>query len=411
MRRAVLVLALLAHASMAVVRAAEPAAAAGLSSDVAARLHANMAASRRADTPAETPVAAAQLSRFQVVKDEAAAADTPVAVTKVQDSRAAVKWDSVGTEPSSGDAVYTPFKPAAQGGKAAKGAAKQQHKAAAAPALTPAPVQQQAAAPKKAEVQAAAVQAGDSAASKQRSAATSAAKQASFSTDMSPKAGQLSPSILIMGSFDWGTTPDANGKPWSRCLDMVWRAKRLNRGNRLNFVPTHHWLPNDGGGGVKAFCYQYNKDGQLACHEWDREAIQRYQDGMQVCFEEAFRQGVVPYIRPHLDDGLGRCAHWLCWFLAYTIKCVHGDAALHSPSLTTPLHAPARACRRCNQGHVAQRPAFQPAAAVWRLLLQGDHDRPAGQRHGWRAQDGQAGGHPVGACRPQPPCRLLCAAG
>lgn len=131
--------------------------------------------------------------------------------------------------------------------------------------------------------------------------------------EMSPKAGGISPSILLMGYFDWQNMPDANGRPWSRCLDMVWRARRLTRGNKLNFVPTHHWLPREDGFGVSSFCYMHKTPGLpntvttangMYCSPWNDALIQEFEDSMATCFAESLRQGLTPYIRPHLDDGL-----------------------------------------------------------------------------------------------------------
>lgn len=128
-----------------------------------------------------------------------------------------------------------------------------------------------------------------------------------FTVDMSPKAAQLSPSILLMGYFDWQIIPDSNGKPWSRCLDMVWRARRLARGNKLNFVPTHHWIPGSEGFGIDHFCYMYkDADDKMVCGDWDQTKIDEFERSMTICFTEAFRNGFTPYLRPHLDDGYVR---------------------------------------------------------------------------------------------------------
>jgi hypothetical protein len=128
-----------------------------------------------------------------------------------------------------------------------------------------------------------------------------------FTVDMSPKAAQLSPSILLMGYFDWQIIPDANGKPWSRCLDMVWRARRLSRGNKMNFVPTHHWIPGSEGFGIDHFCYMYkDANDRMQCGDWDQAKIDEFERSMTFCFAEAFRNGFTPYLRPHLDDGYVR---------------------------------------------------------------------------------------------------------
>eukprot|EP00878_Enallax_costatus_P016588 GHUV01017406.1.p1 GENE.GHUV01017406.1~~GHUV01017406.1.p1 ORF type:complete len:494 (+),score=70.49 GHUV01017406.1:303-1784(+) len=132
---------------------------------------------------------------------------------------------------------------------------------------------------------------------------------------MSSQAAGISPSILLMGRFDWQNIPDANGRPWSRCLDMVWRARRLSRGNKINFVPTHHWVPRDDGFGVSRFCYMHKNPGLpdtvttnngMYCSPWNSAVIQEFEDTMTNCLAEAMRQGFTPYIRPHLDDGLGK---------------------------------------------------------------------------------------------------------
>lgn len=134
-----------------------------------------------------------------------------------------------------------------------------------------------------------------------------------ITVDMSPGAAGIGPSILLMGHFDWQNIPDANGKPWSRCLDMVWRARRVSRGNKINFVPTHHWLPRDDGFGVSRYCYMHKDAGVpdsvtttngMYCSPWNDALIQEFEDTMTTCIAEALRQGFTTYFRPHLDDGL-----------------------------------------------------------------------------------------------------------
>ncbi|KAF6266415.1 hypothetical protein COO60DRAFT_1474808 [Scenedesmus sp. NREL 46B-D3] len=128
-----------------------------------------------------------------------------------------------------------------------------------------------------------------------------------FTVDMDPRSAQLSPSVLLMGYFDWQIIPDANGKPWSRCLDMVWRARRLARGNKLNFVPTHHWIPGAEGFGIDHFCYMYKDESDaMKCAQWDQPKIDEFERSMTHCFAEAYRNGFTPYVRPHLDDGYVR---------------------------------------------------------------------------------------------------------
>eukprot|EP00882_Tetradesmus_deserticola_P018626 GHRQ01020005.1.p1 GENE.GHRQ01020005.1~~GHRQ01020005.1.p1 ORF type:complete len:310 (+),score=87.36 GHRQ01020005.1:1110-2039(+) len=128
-----------------------------------------------------------------------------------------------------------------------------------------------------------------------------------FTVDMDARAAQLSPSVLLMGYFDWQIIPDANGKPWSRCLDMVWRARRLARGNKLNFVPTHHWIPGEDGFGIDHYCYMYkDASDSMLCGEWTQAKIDEFEKSMTYCFAEAYRNGFTPYVRPHLDDGYVR---------------------------------------------------------------------------------------------------------
>lgn len=112
-----------------------------------------------------------------------------------------------------------------------------------------------------------------------------------------------------MGEFDWALSVGSDGKPWSRCLDMVWRARNVSTGDRLNCVSTHHWLPGERGSGVSAFCYMptggtAGDRGQ--CLPWTAAKLAKFKQSLTLCFAEALRQGFVPYVRPHLDDGLHR---------------------------------------------------------------------------------------------------------
>ncbi|KAF8057099.1 hypothetical protein HT031_006108 [Scenedesmus sp. PABB004] len=114
---------------------------------------------------------------------------------------------------------------------------------------------------------------------------------------------QLSPSVNLIGKFDWEV--DASG--WSRCLDMVWRAAGAGS-DRINFVPTHHWLPASGSAAasntIGAFCHMHHTpSGANACSPWSDALIAEFRRAMAVCFTEAMRQGLTVYVRPHLDDG------------------------------------------------------------------------------------------------------------
>jgi hypothetical protein len=90
---------------------------------------------------------------------------------------------------------------------------------------------------------------------------------------------------------------------------MVWRARSVSKGDRLNFVPTHHWLPSTRGFGVSGFCYMHTtgvEGDRGRCLPWDTAKRHDFKTAMQYCFAEAMRQGFVVYVRPHLDDGLNR---------------------------------------------------------------------------------------------------------
>lgn len=132
-----------------------------------------------------------------------------------------------------------------------------------------------------------------------------------YNPAMDANASQLSPSVLLMGEFDWSMSTGSDGKPWSRCLDSVWRARAVSTGDRLNFVPTHHWLPGQDGTGVSAFCYLHTTGAagdRGTCLPFTSGKIAEFRTSMTYCFAEAIRQGFVPYVRPHLDDGLNRYA-------------------------------------------------------------------------------------------------------
>lgn len=152
-----------------------------------------------------------------------------------------------------------------------------------------------------------------------------AAAAAAYMPTMDPKASQLSPSVLLMGQFDWKLFEGEDGKPWSRCLDMVWRARRFSTGNRLNFVVTSHWLPGSDGTGVSQFCYLPSSGG---CQLWTPAALAEFQQSMTLCLAEALEQGFIPYIRPHLDDGLDRwvVGEYIGW-VAGLFDCCNMPAA------------------------------------------------------------------------------------
>jgi hypothetical protein len=89
----------------------------------------------------------------------------------------------------------------------------------------------------------------------------------------SANAAQLSPSVLIMSEGDWKMFFGLDGKPQSRCLDMVARAREFTTGNKLNFVPVTNWLPKFDGLGVSSYCYLPSENttrsgDKLECLAW-----------------------------------------------------------------------------------------------------------------------------------------------
>jgi hypothetical protein len=89
----------------------------------------------------------------------------------------------------------------------------------------------------------------------------------------SANAAQLSPSVLIMSEGDWKMFFGLDGKPHSRCLDMVARAREFTTGNKLNFVPVTNWLPKFDGLGVSSYCYLPSENttrsgDKLECLAW-----------------------------------------------------------------------------------------------------------------------------------------------
>lgn len=128
-----------------------------------------------------------------------------------------------------------------------------------------------------------------------------------------PAAVQLSPSVQVMGEYDWVQQSGTGGQPSSRCLDMVARARRYISSSKLNFVVVHHWLPNSDGFGVSSYCYMHTSSRaspgagtQGQCLAWTADAVAAFKKSMANCFAEALKQGFTPYIRPYLDDGTQR---------------------------------------------------------------------------------------------------------
>ena len=80
--------------------------------------------------------------------------------------------------------------------------------------------------------------------------------------------------------------------------------------SRLNFVPTHHWLPEDEAlNGISSFCYMDTvlpattaaaaaaERNTYECFPWSKAAIDAFRDSMTLCFAEALRQGLTIYVR------------------------------------------------------------------------------------------------------------------
>jgi hypothetical protein len=77
--------------------------------------------------------------------------------------------------------------------------------------------------------------------------------------------------------------------------------------SRINFVPTHHWLPDETAlGGIASFCYidsivpsseATTGSNEYNCFPWSQARIQEYTQAMSVCFAEALRQGLTVYVR------------------------------------------------------------------------------------------------------------------
>ena len=136
---------------------------------------------------------------------------------------------------------------------------------------------------------------------------------AAYSPTKDPSSVQISPGVLVMGEYDWALSTGPDGRPSSRCLDMVARARRYSAGNRLNFVVVHHWLPNSDGFGVSGYCYMHTSEGTSpgegvtgTCMPWTASKLAEFKKSMTYCFTEALKQGFTPYVRPYLDDGAQR---------------------------------------------------------------------------------------------------------
>lgn len=127
-----------------------------------------------------------------------------------------------------------------------------------------------------------------------------------------PLAAQLSPSVLILGETDWKLVLGSDGKPGSRCLDMVTRARELTTSNKLAFNIFQNWLPGPDGLGVQSLCYMPAGNNtslggnKLGCMLWTVQKLVEFKEGLATCFLEALKSGFVPYVTPQLVDGLNK---------------------------------------------------------------------------------------------------------
>lgn len=91
------------------------------------------------------------------------------------------------------------------------------------------------------------------------------------------------------------------------CMHAMCRRAVEANSSRLNFVPTHHWLPDENApNGISSFCYidsvrpsteDTTGSNEYKCFPWSQATIQEYTAAMTMCFAEAFRQGLTLYVR------------------------------------------------------------------------------------------------------------------
>jgi hypothetical protein len=150
---------------------------------------------------------------------------------------------------------------------------------------------------------------------------TTPAKTTTTPTDTTPaptNIPEIGASIMVLGKYDWEVWRYANNsanssannsakRPWSRCLDQLWRAQRIGS-SVLNFVVTSHWLPPPAGrasnarGAVALYCVMDGTEGHHACIPWTPALVANFRDSLALCFAEAMRGGLTVSVRPHLDD-------------------------------------------------------------------------------------------------------------
>lgn len=84
----------------------------------------------------------------------------------------------------------------------------------------------------------------------------------------------------------------------------------------INFVPTHHWLPDESAlNGISSFCYidtikQSSAEtlgaDKYSCFPWSKDLVDEYREAMTLCFAEAMRQGLTVYVRCAIRAWLSR---------------------------------------------------------------------------------------------------------
>jgi hypothetical protein len=61
--------------------------------------------------------------------------------------------------------------------------------------------------------------------------------------------------------------------------------------NWMPQVPTHNWIPTRDGSGVAGYCYMHlEAAGRNRCRRFDEAILERFRDGLTLCFTEALKQ-------------------------------------------------------------------------------------------------------------------------
>jgi len=135
-------------------------------------------------------------------------------------------------------------------------------------------------------------------------------KSSSSSSPGRPIAG----AVLLLGEYDWATSPGSDGLPWSPCADMARVALAEARSSALQFIPTQGFLLGGGGDRINGFCtFISGTQGQAspcdpltAASASTTARLARFRADMEHCFLASMRAGARTIaIRPHLDSGAG----------------------------------------------------------------------------------------------------------